>query len=738
HLLDGGTTSDGAPYLVMEYIDGEPILDYCKNNQLSIKQRILLFLQICKAVSYAHQNLVVHRDIKPENILVNSEGQTKLLDFGIAKILNPNEYLQNIVETQIETRIMSLENAAPEQILNQDITTRTDVYALGNLLYQLLTEETLFKIKEKTRLYLEQAICETQPVKPSAAVTLTNSVLKSENYTTVKPLQKKLKGDLDNITLKALKKDPEERYRTVDQFLEDLNRYLNNYPIVARPESVFYLFSRFVKRNRAMVSISTLFVVSIIIFSISLGIKSLQLEQEKQNAMQEAQISKQTTKFLVDIFSASDPNNPSNPKFHSGNNLTANDLLEKGKKDVQLLQTSLLKSTMYETLATVEQRRGNYEDVEDMLTESLRIKLSLPNLKTQQIADTYYRLGDYFLEMGKFNQAEHYIQESIKRYKSLKQPNDEKLTHAIGLLADNYATQGFLRKASNLYSQYIKQVKLAYGNKSTQTSDAYAKIGQFQRDLGNHNEAESYLRKSLNLSISLLGDEHLLTAHRMNQLASSLLRNEKLDEALLYAKKGLKIRQKILKEDHLEIGASFGIISRILSKKDEINKAIEYRIKSTSMVTRIMGEEHLYSLASSLGLAKLFIKNSETQKASALLNKTLKLSRKSGHINSPKMTDLLLLLGDIAAEQKNFKLSHSYYLEALKIRQIHLPSEHRKIFESYRALGLLFFKQDIFDQAQVYLKNALDILNKQKGVNDDEILELKNMISSIDSTSPIK
>jgi len=249
-FIDSGTSYDGLPYLIMEYIDGEPIIDYCINHKLGIGQRIELFLQVCDAVSYAHQNLVVHRDIKPDNILVNSQGQAKLLDFGIAKLLNSNVYEGELMETQIGLQVLSPENAAPEQILNKMVTTRTDIYALGCLLYELFTEDIIvFNIDKNNKPSLEKAICEIPPVKPSNVLNKNNSMLESINYRKVSTLKSTLKGDLDFITLKALKKNPDDRYQNVEQFSGDLYRYLNNYPMTARSKSYLYLITHFIKRQ---------------------------------------------------------------------------------------------------------------------------------------------------------------------------------------------------------------------------------------------------------------------------------------------------------------------------------------------------------------------------------------------------------------------------------------------------------------------------------------------------------
>jgi eukaryotic-like serine/threonine-protein kinase len=215
-LIDGGATEDGLPYLVMEFVKGHAISEYCEANQLSINERLKLFRQVCAAVQFAHQNLVVHRDIKPSNILIGKDGVPKLLDFGIAKLLNLDPLTLADAETRTvtEMRLMTPEYASPEQVHGKDITTASDIYSLGVVLYELLTGVRPHQFKTRSPFEIERAICDTETEKPSAAVTRsTNAPAK---------LRKQLAGDLDNIVLMAMRKEPERRYQSVQQFSEDI------------------------------------------------------------------------------------------------------------------------------------------------------------------------------------------------------------------------------------------------------------------------------------------------------------------------------------------------------------------------------------------------------------------------------------------------------------------------------------------------------------------------------------
>ena len=283
-LLDGGTTPDGLPYFAMEFVDGQPIAEYCDARRLDTTARLELFRQVCSAVQYAHQNLIVHRDIKPANVLVTNDGTPKLLDFGIAKLLNPELVGHTVVPTAAGLQLMTPEYASPEQVRGEAVTTATDVYSLGVLLYELLTARLPYQLTGRTAADIARAVCELPPIRPSTAVTelpapahehddrrRSRSAAEDEGRGPDKPrspraetLRRRLAGDLDNILLKALSKEPARRYASVDQFSEDLRRHLSGLPVIARKDTLAYRTGKFVRRHRAAVLAGALTLVALI------------------------------------------------------------------------------------------------------------------------------------------------------------------------------------------------------------------------------------------------------------------------------------------------------------------------------------------------------------------------------------------------------------------------------------------------------------------------------------------
>ncbi|MET0659550.1 MAG: serine/threonine-protein kinase, partial [Steroidobacteraceae bacterium] len=251
-LLDGGTTADGVPYIIMEYVDGEPIDAYCDRMALPIAERLRLFKTVCAAVHRAHQNLIVHRDLKPSNILVTKTGEPKLLDFGIAKLLDERERMHTIAVTQLDVRVMTPDHASPEQVMGQAITTASDIYVLGVLLYELLTGCKPFVMTGSRLAELEHAICETDPIPPSSAIASLARTRPSEaesiakfRSTSATKLRRELAGDLDNIVLMAMRKEPELRYSSAERLAADVNRYLEELPVMARPAAWTYRAAKF-------------------------------------------------------------------------------------------------------------------------------------------------------------------------------------------------------------------------------------------------------------------------------------------------------------------------------------------------------------------------------------------------------------------------------------------------------------------------------------------------------------
>ncbi|MEL7312704.1 MAG: serine/threonine-protein kinase, partial [Pseudomonadota bacterium] len=352
-LLDGGRTESGQPYIVMEYIDGESIATYSRRETLTMRQRLDLFVAVCDAVQYAHSQLVIHRDIKPSNVLVTQDGQPKLLDFGIAKLLDDPSQAGL---TRADMRPMTPEYASPEQLTGAPVTTATDVYGLGVLLYQVLSGELPFDMRSKTSPQIVEMVCRTEPAAPSIAARRAGFRQRAN----------KMAGDLDNIVLMAMRKDPTRRYATVKDLADDVRAYLINQPVAARGDSWAYRTGKFLQRHRAA-ALATIAVI--VAGSVQTVFYTQQLAKERDIALQEREVAESTTEFLVDLF------NVSRPGESLGETITAREVLDQGAVRIrdELTEDDRIRARMLQTIGAVYQRLGLYDDAQTLMQEAVSL-----------------------------------------------------------------------------------------------------------------------------------------------------------------------------------------------------------------------------------------------------------------------------------------------------------------------------------------------------------------------------
>ena len=365
-LIDGGSTPDGLPYLVMEYVEGTPIDQYCEKRKSSISERLHLFRAVCSAVHYAHQNLVVHRDIKTSNILVTADGIPKLLDFGIAKLLSRDGSTLDLAQTRPEMRPMTLDYASPEQVRGEPITTATDVYSLGVLLYRLLTGKMPYGGNIRSQAAMQHAICEKEPFRPSSLVLTDESTAVPEATQKMeavsesrdkarKRLRKKLAGDLDNIILMALRKEPHRRYLSVEQFSEDIRRYLDGRPVIARLDTPGYQFAKFVRRNAEGVAAAAIIgaaLISIAAVSVHSGSVATAARQKAERMLQ------QTRHELIAAYSHAGDAGRAYSAAQLAYSASPGDAL--ARRD--LAEASRALGDTFETSGNHREARGRYQD----------------------------------------------------------------------------------------------------------------------------------------------------------------------------------------------------------------------------------------------------------------------------------------------------------------------------------------------------------------------------------------
>lgn len=431
-LLDGGSTEDGLPYLVMEYVEGVPVTKYCYVHNLDTRERLFLFQMICSAVSYAHTNLVVHRDIKPSNILVTEDGTPKLLDFGIAKLLHPDWSVDSADATETMFHVMTPEYASPEQIRGLPVSTASDVYSLGVVLYEMLTGERPYKIESRSPEEIAKIVLTGEPVRPSSVIsrpdrdrvgrTDETEVIKTadeKSRAKARPLpdSRSLKGDLDNIILKALRKEPERRYATVQEFSEDIRRYLSGLPVTATADSTSYRLSKFVKRHRTGVAASLLVSLTLIAATAVTGWQAVAARRERDRAEQRFdEVRKLTRTIVLEYYDQIIKLPGSTPLLAKmvQDTLQSLDTLASESSDNADLQSEI--ATAYQKIGDVQGNPyqgnlGNIDGAIESYQKSLAIREKLvanrpmdPELR-RGLAKSYESNGDMLWVIGKYDRA---------------------------------------------------------------------------------------------------------------------------------------------------------------------------------------------------------------------------------------------------------------------------------------------------------------------------------------------
>lgn len=534
-LLDGGATPDGRPYLAMEYVDGRPIDRYCKEEELDIEARVRLFCQVCDAVQYAHQNLVVHRDLKPGNVLITAQGVPKLLDFGIAKVLEREQGTGADV-TVSERRLLTPGFASPEQVLGRPVSTVSDVYSLGVILYHLLTGDAPYRFTTGTDREIERLVCEVDPPAPGVAAGRSAHSAR---------LARRLAGDLDNIVLMAMRKEPDRRYASAEQLAADLRRHLDGHPVIARPSTLAYRMSKFVRRNRlAVAGAAALGLV------VTAGVSGVVWQARIARAQRDRAVAAhaeadQINAFLQSILQSA------NAFAGSGRDVTVRETLEgaAGRARAELAGQPAVLASVLGAVGSAYTSLGLFEEAEPLLREAVALARDLP----PGSADLPSRLNDLatlLYSMGSLDEAGSLVRESLD----------------IEVARSGRQSAGAARTLNNL--------------------------GAILRAEGRLDDAEAALREALSIRRTLLGPDDLAVAETLNNLANVVRMRNDLPGAEELLRGSLAVRERVLGDDHPLVAQSLSNLAVIVHSEGELDRAAPLYERALRLQKVTLGEDH--------------------------------------------------------------------------------------------------------------------------------------------------
>ena len=511
-LYDGGVTDDGRPYFAMEYVQGEPITDYCDRVRLNTPQRLALFRTVCRAVQHAHQNLVVHRDLKPSNILVTEEGTVKLLDFGIAKLLS-EETEHTAPHTRTGLRLMTPEYAAPEQIRHEPITTATDVYQLGMLLYELLTGHLPYRLTERMQHEIERVILEEEPTRPSTAIKrtaalqdgikatrLTPERISAARSTTADTLQRRLVGDLDTIVLTALKKEPSRRYASVEQLAEDVRRHLHNLPVTARPDTFGYRASRFVRRNRVGVAATTTVVLALVVGLGAALWQSRIAVAERNRAQKQAAKAEAVSDFLDEVLTAADGSWFTTSDV-AGPNVTVAAVLDAAatRLEQKPLDDPLVEASVRRSIGTAYRSLSRLQEAQVQLERSVALLRAHVRPPHADLAMSLHELGAVHFFRTENVLADSLLREALAQWRATHEEPDRWLfafTNDAGL---GLQSQGYIDKAEPYFEEAVRLSRIVPDVPVTGAGAALTNLVRIRMQQRRYHEADSLLREILAL-----------------------------------------------------------------------------------------------------------------------------------------------------------------------------------------------------------------------------------------------
>jgi len=609
----------------MELVDGVPIDRYADEKRLGIAARLRLFLAVAEAVAHAHRNLVVHRDIKPSNILVTADGEVHLLDFGIARLLetdSPDERL-----TRTRQHLLTPAFASPEQVRAEPVTTASDVYQLGVLLYLLLAGRLPYRASERDPAALTRAILDETPARPSESSTgraaaapgpgtrPSPETVARDRGVTPAALRRELAGDLDNIVLTALRKEPERRYASVSQLADDVRRHLAGRPVSARADTPWYRLGKFVRRHKVGTALAAAAAVALLGFAVTVTVQAGRIARERDRANEQAATAERVSELLVELFRVSSPGEA------RGNSITARELLDRGAERLaaELEDQPLVRARMAGTIGRTYQNLGLYAEARPLLEQAVRLREEHGGDRAGQLVESLNHLAWLMEETGDYAAAEPLYRRSLEMLEE-GDPYYPSALNNLGLLlyhkGDWAGAEPLLRRAVALRRERL-------GPADESLADSLANLGQLVHAKGDLDEAEALYREATAMARDVLRDAHFKVAIGLDNLGRLLADRKDYDGAERHLREALELRRRVFGEDHPDVADSRSNLASLLYFREDYGGAETVFRDVVGHDRRKLGDTHP-DLAVSLGnLGTVLMKAGRFADAEAPLRESL-------------------------------------------------------------------------------------------------------------------
>jgi serine/threonine protein kinase/tetratricopeptide (TPR) repeat protein len=630
-LIDAGVSAGGQPFLVLEYVDGGIGIDrYCDERTLGVPARLRLFLGVLEAVAHAHANLIVHRDIKPPNVLVGADGRVKLLDFGIAKLLeHDTPGGAAAAETSALTReggaVLTPEFAAPEQLTGGQVTTATDVYALGVLLYVLLTGQHPAGTALESPATLMRAIVDEEPGRMSDVVVARGTAdalarQAAARDATPSRLRRTLRGDLDTIVGKALKKDPTKRYPSVTALTDDVRRFLRQEPISAQPDTLRYRAAMFVRRHAGAVAAST---AAVLLMTGLTAFYTIRLAAERESAEREAAKAARVSEVLTSLLAGADPI----ANRATGEGLTVPALLDAGAAQVErdLAGQPEAQAEILTVMGRLYRRYGVYDKAQRLLEQALASGQQVYGAEHVRVAQTLNDLGALLAEKGDYVNAEKSLERALQMRRALLGPEHADVAVTIVELGRVYQDRGFSARAEPLQREALAIRRKVLGEDHRETAVSLSDVASVARLGGNLDEADALLRLALDLNRKTRGEAHANTATTLHDLGLIAIGRGDVKSAEGLFQQALAIHRKAMGERHPYVATTLNSLARVWVAERKYDQAISALETALEIARPVFGTDHQLVGIYTLNLAAAHQARREPETAEALAREGLRI-----------------------------------------------------------------------------------------------------------------